>query len=634
MENHRNDRRKAKFTLSRSCLVSWSVVFIWTLLIFASFAWFEIKERQRMHTLAMSEASTIFKKDLLYYRWAAKQEGLYVPVPESYHPNPILEELVPESRVRTDSGQTLALINPEFMIRQVYELQTAEVGPLGHITSLDPLWLGNVADQWERQALQGFEQGNKQAWTVEQIEGQPYFRLMQPMITEEACLRCHAAQGYAVGNIRGGISVSVPMALLRELYHESLMVAAVVHGVLWLTGLFGILFGSAWITTSIKEREQAESRLRAIIDHMDESLLILAQDGAIESLNRAAVALFCYEPAEIVGRTIDSLIRLPVLSEGTQMIFCLRKAMSGNSPLNGRRRDGSLFPLHLSLSEMQLGKKTSYIFILRDITEEEQRRSEALRAGQLAALGELAAGVAHEINNPINGIINYSQLLLDDTDPTAHSPAPEILSRIIKEGERVAAIVKNLLAFARQRDEVVEGVCIQEIIEDCVSLLLYQFEKDGIHIEMAIPEDLPCLRGNPQHLNQVFLNLLSNSRYALNQRYAGSHPDKRIVIKGSLVRLQGDRPFVRTTITDYGVGIAKEVIDRIFDTLFTTKPPGQGTGLGLGISKGLVRDHNGQLFLESVLGHQTTATVDLPVPGGTVRSCSMKIARNEPPTAL
>ncbi|MFC1513318.1 sensor histidine kinase [Thermodesulfobacteriota bacterium] len=268
----------------------------------------------------------------------------------------------------------------------------------------------------------------------------------------------------------------------------------------------------------------------------------------------------------------------------------------------------------LSLSEMRLGRKQKRIFIImvRDITAEEQQRNEALRAGQLAAIGELAAGVAHEINNPVNGIINYSQVLLDESEDQGDEIFPDILKRIIREGERVAAIVSNLLAFARQRDEVVEDVDLKNVIDDCVSLLLYQLDKDVIKLDVAIPADLPLLKGNPQQLHQVFLNLLTNARYALNQRYPGRDPNKRIEIECCTTNIDG-RTFIRTTFTDQGVGIPQDVIDRIFDSLFTTKPPGEGTGLGLSISKGLVRDHGGQLTLESVPDDHTTAIIDLPV---------------------
>ena len=208
--------------------------------------------------------------------------------------------------------------------------------------------------------------------------------------------------------------------------------------------------------------------------------------------------------------------------------------------------------------------------------------------------------------------MNYSQVLLDESKDQEDSIFPDILKRIIRESERVAAIVSNLLTFARQRDEMVEDVNLRNVIDDCVSLLLYQFDKDAISITVDIPVDLPTIKGNPKHLHQVFLNLLTNARYALNERFPSSDPNKRIEIHCSAFSVS-DRPFIRITFTDFGIGIPQDSIDKIFDSLFTTKPHGEGAGLGLSISKGLVRDHQGHLSLESVPNDHTVATVDLPV---------------------
>lgn len=187
------------------------------------------------------------------------------------------------------------------------------------------------------------------------------------------------------------------------------------------------------------------------------------------------------------------------------------------------------------------------------------------------------------------------------------------MARIIKEGERIAVIVGNLLSFARQRD-VIEEISMKEIIEDSISLLMHQIQKDGIQLSVDIPADLPLIKGNPQHLQQVIINLLTNASYALNQKFPAANPDKRLEIRCRPKFAMG-KEYVSTTVTDWGIGIPQEIIDRIFDSLFTTKPPGKGTGLGLSISKGLVRDHQGFLSVESTVGGPTVATVDFPVLG-------------------
>ncbi|MFH1021288.1 MAG: ATP-binding protein, partial [Pseudomonadota bacterium] len=190
-------------------------------------------------------------------------------------------------------------------------------------------------------------------------------------------------------------------------------------------------------------------------------------------------------------------------------------------------------------------------------------------------------------------------------------PGAEMLDRIIKEGERIAYIVRNLLFFARQREEEAEVVGIETIVQDSLALIKHQLQKDGVGIHTDIPEDLPTIRVYPQQLQQVFLNLLSNARYALNQRYPGRSPAKKVRIRCRPLQSKG-RVLVRTEITDYGSGIPPELLPHIFEPFFSSKKSGEGTGVGLSISAGLVRDFQGEIRVESEMGDHTTMTIDLP----------------------
>lgn len=598
---------------------AWLFAGCWTIVIISSLTWNIKRHKQETIEVATNEARTIFDKDLAYYHWATSHEGVYVPITETTPPNPYLKDL-PESTGTTATGVPLTLVNPEYMIRQVYEIKTGPNSALGHITSLDPIREENAANRWESRALQAFEQGETDVSSVEEVNGQPYLMLMRPMITEAGCLKCH--EGYELGDIRGGITVSVPLGLLFSIYRKNIVIFSLAHGALWIVGLLGIFFGSYRINRSMQEREEAEARTRAIIDNMLDGLITISEDGTIESLNVTACRMFGYKPSEIVGKPIETLIQFPepelgdsprrmneVEGEGTQWV------VGSLMELTGICREGSTIPVEVSVSEMLHGQDRLLIATVRDITEEKVRKAEAMHAGQLAAIGELAAGVAHEINNPINGIINYTQILLDDVAPEEKNASThkDIMGRIIKEGERIAVIVRNLLTFARQQDEILDEVCIGDVIRDSIALLRHQFQQDGIHLQMDVPESLPFLRGNPQQLQQVIINLLTNASYALNQRYPGQNPEKKkIEIKSRCSTMDG-RAILRTTVTDWGTGIEQDIIDHIFDTLFTTKPPGKGTGLGLSISKGIVRDHRGVLSLKSEPGGPTVATVDLPV---------------------
>ena len=254
-------------------------------------------------------------------------------------------------------------------------------------------------------------------------------------------------------------------------------------------------------------------------------------------------------------------------------------------------------------------EETKTLIMLRDITEEKAHQAETMRAGQLASIGELAAGVAHEINNPINGIINYAQILFDDIKDEV---GIDVLGRIIKEGERIADIVSNLLAFSRQEDgDSALEVRIEDVIRDSFTLIKHQLQKDGIILDLNVPDNLPSIRLNPQKLQQVMLNLFSNARYALNQRYTGRDPNKKLKVTSFKIDLRG-KQFVRTEVTDYGTGIPEDIIGNIFDSFFSSKGPLDGTGLGLSITHGLIKDFNGFLGVDSKEGEYTTMTVDLP----------------------
>jgi signal transduction histidine kinase len=245
-----------------------------------------------------------------------------------------------------------------------------------------------------------------------------------------------------------------------------------------------------------------------------------------------------------------------------------------------------------------------------DITDQKKAEADTLRASHLAALGELAAGVAHEINNPINGIINYTQMLANKSKKD--SKEHDIARRIINEGDRIANIVRSLLTFARDAKEERRTVHINEIISDSLALIETQIKKDGIKLNINIPEQLPEVTVQPQQIEQVFLNLLSNSRYALNQKFYGSHNEKILDIIGEEV-IHKHKPYIRITFHDKGIGIPYDIMDKVMNPFFSTKPSGIGTGLGLSISHGIITDHGGRINIESQEGEFTKVLINLPV---------------------
>ncbi len=250
--------------------------------------------------------------------------------------------------------------------------------------------------------------------------------------------------------------------------------------------------------------------------------------------------------------------------------------------------------------------------VLRDVTEWDMVQKESMRAAHLASIGELAAGVAHEINNPLNGIINYAQILADDLE--AAQGDTEIPLEIIAEGRRIATIVKNLLTFARETGDAPAPADVKSIFDRALMLFSKQYQKSGIIIEASLPDSLPQVHAQPQQIQQVFINILSNARYALNKKFPGPHDQKKLAVTAGAIEHDG-RSFVRITFRDNGIGIPGSAMEKICNPFFSTKPPGEGTGLGLSISHNIIKNHDGRLLFESTPDQYTAVIVELPTAG-------------------
>ena len=237
---------------------------------------------------------------------------------------------------------------------------------------------------------------------------------------------------------------------------------------------------------------------------------------------------------------------------------------------------------------------------------------------KLESIGVLASGVAHEINNPLNGIMNYSQIITDlihekkenceDTKAEIDSYAEEIIT----ETKRISTIVKDLLQFSRVEKQQMAKTNIRDIIRNMESLINIIVKRDQIDFTMDISDDLPDISCRSHQIQQVILNLLTNSKDALNIKYPGYDEDKKIILTAGPVQKDG-RPYIRITVEDRGNGVPGKIKDKIFDPFFTTKSRAEGTGLGLSISYGIIKDHGGELSFESEEGKYTRFFIDLPI---------------------
>ncbi|MCD6395135.1 MAG: DUF3365 domain-containing protein [Planctomycetes bacterium] len=266
------DRRKAHTRLGGLKAHILILMGLWTILVGGVLAWTLVCHAVGMFESARLEARSAFEKDLVYRRWAAGHGGVYVPATDETPPNEHLSH-VPERDITTPSGRALTLVNPAYMTRQVHELGLRSYGLKGKITSLNLINPGNAADDWEIEALEVVKEGEPEFSSLEMMDGQEYLRFMGPLVTEESCLNCHAKQGYKVGDIRGGISISVPMAPRRAVAQQHVVSLAVGHGVIWLLGMAGIVVAGRRIATQIRERDRAQDALERQHQRLEELVL-------------------------------------------------------------------------------------------------------------------------------------------------------------------------------------------------------------------------------------------------------------------------------------------------------------------------------------------------------------------------
>ncbi len=384
-------------------------------------------------------------------------------------------------------------------------------------------------------------------------------------------------------------------------------------------------FGTEQDITERKLGEEAlrasEENLRITLDSIGDAVIATDTQGNITSMNPVAESLTGWTLAEAQGKALTEVVKIvnanpkePAFNP-VEKVFESGKMIGLGNDTVLIAKDGTAYQIAESAAPIKgsSGDIEGVVLVFRVLTQEYQMRAQLRQQQKLESIGTLAGGVAHEINNPINVIMNYGQLISDRLDP--ESPLQEFAEGIGQETERVAQIVRNLLAFARHEKQSHSPANIADIVNDTISLISTIIRRDQITLQVDVPDDLPKFEGRSQQIQQVLMNLLTNARDALNERYPEYDPDKRIALTVRLCEKEGRR-WLRTTVENHGAGIPDEIGERIFEPFFTTKDRTKGTGLGLSISHGIVQDHHGELSFESVRDQYTRFYLDLPVDNG------------------
>ena len=375
----------------------------------------------------------------------------------------------------------------------------------------------------------------------------------------------------------------------------------------------------------ITHRKEAEARLteqqnlsRSLILASPTYFVAIGRDWKTRLMNPSLLDALGYADHEVIGKDyLETFV--PVEARFDLIRVFERITLNSEHTVNVNpllAKDGRrlLVEWHGAPVSGEDGSILYFFGVGIDVTdrlrEEEERRlleAQLRQAQRLESIGTLASGVAHEINNPLTGIINYAQLIVS---PVGDSTPEQYATEIIREGKRIARIVKNLLSFSRQDDTVHTPTRLHTLVEETLLLMRSILLRDRILLDVAVPDDLPYVECHEQQIQQVLVNLLTNARAALNERYPGAHEDKKLCIRG-LRFVREAVTWVRLTVEDHGAGIEPELRERIFDPFFTTKTRDQGTGLGLSVSYGIVQEHGGDLTVESTRGQPTRFHVDL-----------------------
>jgi len=369
----------------------------------------------------------------------------------------------------------------------------------------------------------------------------------------------------------------------------------------------------------------SEKRFRALFEHATDGIgVVKANDHHLVEVNNKFCEILGCQPKGLIGKDIHDLVRADGDGAGARP-DPLAELLADPShdeevELQLQTPEGNLVSAAVTSNQVTAGGERLVLLIIHDLSErkrleaeKEEMQRQLFQSSKLASIGELSAGVAHEINNPLNGIINFAQLLKDD-EVAQTEDQRRMIDGIIDEGERIGRIVRDLLTFARQDPQQLARVHIADSVTASMSLFGHQLRKDGIEVEIDLEDGLPPVMADGSRLRQVVVNMISNAHHALRSKQAAQGERKVFRIEARAVR-KGGEECVRVEFYDNGVGIRREDLDKVFDPFFTTRRATGGTGLGLSLSFGIIREFGGTISVESAEGNYTRFTVELPTAG-------------------
>jgi len=347
---------------------------------------------------------------------------------------------------------------------------------------------------------------------------------------------------------------------------------------------------------------ESEEKYRESINLANDAIFTLDADSAqIVDSNKKAEEITGYSRHELSKKKIWEIVPEYDRERTKQLWLTIKATGSGMlDNIDYQHIDGRLTPTSISASVIEYGKKKTIQWICRDITERKRMELQLIQAERLAAVGELAAGVAHEVNNPLGGLQNFVKMMKKEPGNTSQNL--EFLDLMSEGLKRIEVIIKQLMAFSRPYSMHMTNYSLNEIVESSLRFVDHRIKEQSTCLEKVLSPGLPEIYGDADNISQVIINIIVN---ALDSMSSGGN----LIIKTGYCDHQPSN--IQVTITDSGTGIREEILNKIFNPFFTTKE--MGSGLGLAISKRIMDDHNGNILVESKVGEGTTFYICLPV---------------------
>lgn len=398
------------------------------------------------------------------------------------------------------------------------------------------------------------------------------------------------------------------------------------------------------IVRDLTERRQMEqatadtfARLRAVVDTAVDGVVLADAAGTILMVNPACQRLFGYDPAEMVGANVRMLMPAPYRTEHDGYLARYhatgeRRIIGIGREVQGQRKDGTTFPMDLSVGEALQGGEKVFVGVIHDLTERKRAERQFIQAQKMEAIGHVSGGIAHDFNNLLTVILGNAELLHEYVD--ADEEAAELARSIIFAAERGGELTSRLLSFGRRQVLQPTRIDCNEMVSD-LQMLIRRTLREDIEIRISLASDLPPAHADPGQLESALLNLALNAQDALprggsltiataeaelDESYRATSPE---VLPGRYVML---------AITDDGEGMSRAVLDRAFEPFFTTKEVGKGSGLGLSMVYGFAKQSNGHVSIYSEVGLGTTVRIYLPVVDRAGPGPNRTAAEPAPPT--